>query len=510
MREALKCLCLVETNLTYRAQIFDLGQEVVRILTTIRSAMNESRPINRLPPEIFGKVLEFRKNDRDLVAATQVCARWRIILTSTPSLWTKVDFEDSFRASLYLERSKTALIDVIVGKTRSYIVGPEGAFLGAIPWVARMKSLSIHAEEDQIKTIAARLCHQTPNLQSLTMKAHARQYHSMGGTGAGTGGGAIYVPPDFLGRHAPLLRSLTFSSVSPSVVFTFPLPKLTHIDWVAENAHVVIEEILDLFVSSPLLEVIKMHVRVRRTRNYESLRQVTLSNLRKLDWADTDGSISLIPCLTAPKLDDLTVKVTRNPQHQQITLSTILPAHETHLPLLLEPRALEYTYQLGSRLCRFRYEGAASLCIREVSRSRTIDTTVNRWFSPTGPISLRQVLALTVEASGGCPPLEDIPTVQLDNLQSLGLVGETDTLIPMIRPNYGISGRFISVPCPLLSEIRITPKDTYFPLDELAEVLRERIEAGHGVKTVRILGEYRCLPGQIGELRKIVDELILM
>lgn len=481
----------------------------MRILTTIRSAMNGSKPINRLPPEIFGKILEFRKNDRDLIAATQVCARWRIILTSTPSLWTKIDFEDSFRASLYLERSKAALIDVIVGKTRSYIVGPEGTFLGAIPWVARMKSLSIQAEEDQIKTIAARLCHRTPNLQSLSIKAHARQFHSLGGTGAGTGGGAIYVPPDFLGRHAPLLRSLTFSSVSPSVVFSFPLPKLTHIDWVAENAHVVIEELLDLFVSSPLIEVIRMHVRVRRTRAYEPLRQVTLSKLRKLDWADTDGSIGLIPCLTAPVLDDVTVKVTRNPQHQRITLSTILPSHENHLPLLLEPRALEYSYQHGSRSCRFRYERNASLWIREASKTRTTDATIDRWFSPTAPISLRRVLTLTVEASGGCPPLEDIPIGQFDSLKSLGLVGEADTLVPMIRPNHGISGRFTSVPCPALSEIRITPKDTYFPLDELAEVLKERREAGHGVKTVRILGEYRCLPGQIGELRKFVNELIV-
>lgn len=469
--------------------------------------MNESRPINRLPPEIFTKVLEFRKHEKDLIAATQVCARWRAILTSTSSLWTKVDFEDSSRASAYLDRSKAALIDVTVGRTRSCIVGPEGAFLGAIPWVARMKSLYIQAEEEQIKTIAQRLCHKTPNLQFLTLKGQARQYqYSMSMNTNNTGGGAIYVPPDFLGRHAPLLRSLTFSAISPSVVFTFPLPKLTHIDWVAETAYVVIEELLDLFVSSPLIEVIKMHVKVRRTRAYEALRQVTLNHLRRLDWADTEGSISLIPCLTAPELKDLAVRVTRSPQPQQNTLSSILPPHGGHFPSFVEPSGVEYTYQYGTRTCRFSYDGAVFLSIRELSRSRTIDPAVGRWLSPTAPISFAQTEYLNVEASGGCPPLGDIPIRQLENLRTLVLGGETDTLVPMIRPNRGVSGGFLSVPCPGLSEIRITPKDHYFKLDQLVEVLKERREAGRGVKTVKIFGGSRCMPGEIEELKKYIEE----
>ncbi|KAF9650463.1 hypothetical protein BDM02DRAFT_3164908 [Thelephora ganbajun] len=489
-----------------KEKILDLEQEVVRILAAIRSAVNELRPVNRLPPEIFAKVFEDRGNDRDMIVATHVCSRWRTILTSTPSLWTKIDFEYSARASLYLERSKAALIDVTIGKVRSSILGPEGVFLGAIPWVTRMKSLSIQAEEEQIKKIAARLCHKTPNLQSLTFKANTRHYQSLVGTG---GGGAIYIPPDFLGRHSPLLRSLTFYTVSPSVVFTFPLPVLTHIDWVAETAYVVIEELLDLFVSSPLIETVKMHVRVRRTRMYEPLKEVTLSKLRKLDWADCDGSISLIPCLIAPELNDLTVRVTRNPQRQQATLSTILPPHGGHLPLLLEPIALEYVYQHGSRSCRFRYQGVPPFCIREIPRARGTDSTISHWLSPHEPISFGRLLTLTIEASGGCPPPEDIPTRQLGSLQTLWLVGEIDTLVRIIRPSYYRSGDVELVPCPALKEVRIAPKDNYFLLDELTGILRERKEAGHAVRTVRIMGQSRCSPSQIRELRKIVDEVIV-
>jgi len=494
-----------------REQISNLGQDVVRILTIIRSAMNESAPVNRLPPEILARVLELRKYESDLIAATHVCARWRVILTSTQSLWTKVDFEDSTRASLYLERSKVALIDVSVGRTRSCIVGPEGAFLGAIPWVARMKSLHIEADEVQMKTIATRLCHKTPNLQHLILRGQPRSYHSpmpIGGIGGG-GSGAIYVPPNFLGRHAPELRSIKFSAISPSVVFTFPLPKLTTIDWVADDAYVVIEELLDLFVSSPLIEEIKMSVKVRRTRSYEPLREVTLEQLHRLDWTDHEGLISLIPCLIAPRLNDLAVRVTRSPQPQAVTLSTILPPHGGHFPLLVEPIGLEYVYQNGTRVCRFSYGSPAYLFIRELSKRRTIDNVVGRWLSSSTPISFTQMEMLTVEASGGCPPVEDIPIHLFERLRTLELIRETDSLALMIQAKRTISGGIQSVPCPELSEIRIIPKDSHFRLEELARVLRERREAGHGVKTVKILGENRCLPSQIDELKKFVDELIV-
>jgi hypothetical protein len=485
----------------------DLEKQTVRILATIRSAMNELRPVNRLPPEIFVKVFEVREKEKDLDVATHVCARWRAILTSTPYLWTKIDFEHPTRASLYLERSRSALIDVTVGKTRDTIIGPVGTFIGATPWVVRMKSLSLQTDMEQIKKIAERLCHKTPNLKSLTFEGKARRYSysSLGGTG---NGGAIYVPREFLGRHAPLLESLTFHLVSPSVVFTFPLPKLTRIDWVAEAAHVVIEELLDLFVSSPMLEDIRMHVLIRRTQMHRPLKQVSLNQLRKLDWADCDGSISLIPCLVAPKLSQLALKVTHNPQHQRPTLSTILSPYRDHIPLLLEPTAVEYIYKNGNRSCRFSYHGSAFLSIREVTKGRSADTTASRWFSPDLPVSFSGTQELTVEAAGGCPPLDDVPIEQFGSLQRLQFTGETDSLVPMIKLNRSISGSVLSAPCPELSEIWITPRDHYFALSGLMEVLGQRREADYGVKTIRILGRYKFTQTQILELRKSVDQVI--
>jgi len=292
------------------------------------------------------------------------------------------------------------------------------------------------------------------------------------------------------------------------VVFNFPLPNLTNIDWVAETAHVAIEELLDLLGAAPLLEIIKIHVRVRRTRSYEPLREVTLNKLKKLDWGDHEGSISLIACLIAPKLDNVTVRVTRNRQHPQITLPAILPPHGSCLPLLVEPKALEYTFRNGTRTCHFTYEKGTFL-IREVPASRTASPTADRWLSPIQiPISFGRARELTIEVSDGTILAEDLPIEQFENLRTLGLAGETDTLAPMIRPNRDIAGGFGSVPCPGLLEILITPKHTNFPLGELIEALKERKEAGNEVKTVRILGKFQCLEGEIRELRKFAVEVI--
>ncbi|KAF9785490.1 hypothetical protein BJ322DRAFT_1063465 [Thelephora terrestris] len=474
----------------------DVEKQTVRVLSMIRSAMNERRPVNRLPPEVFMRVLEFRDNDKVLDVAIKVCARWRSILTSTPHLWTEVDFEYPARASLYLERSKSALVNVTVGKSRDAIVGPVGSFIGAIPWVARMKSLSLQTDMDQIKKIAERLCHKTPHLQHLTFEGKPRRYSYSYYSSAGTGG-AIYVPREFLGRHAPLLKSLTFHSVSPSVVFNFPMPNLTHIDWVAETAHVVIEELLELFVSSPLIEVMTMDVLIRRTQMHEPLKQVTLSRLRKLTWADLDGSLSLIPCLIAPQLSELSIKVTHNPRNERSTLSSVLSNDPNRIPLLLEPTAFETIYKNGSRSCRFSYaDDNAFLLIREVLKDRGTDSEIGRWFTPDIPFSFAGTKELTVEAAGGCPPVDDIPIEQFESLQKFDFMGETDSLISLIR----------NTPSPELSEIRIFPKEHYFPLDGLVEVLRQRRGSiFDGVKSVRIFGKDKCLRTQIKDLGKFVD-----
>ena len=56
------------------------------------SAANKVNLDIRLPHKILEKVFEFRKSEKDLIAAAQVCKEWRTTLTSAQQLWTKINF----------------------------------------------------------------------------------------------------------------------------------------------------------------------------------------------------------------------------------------------------------------------------------------------------------------------------------------------------------------------------------------------------------------------------------
>ena len=138
-----------------------LERDFAKILVTIRSAMNETVPINRLPPEILGRVLEFREDDRDLISATHVCNRWRSALTSAPPLWTKVVFRDSNRVLAYLTRSGGLPIDVSFIPTRvsfeAWKFDPEDLYTSRIPWFDRVQSIVVGGEDERIEANLRRL-----------------------------------------------------------------------------------------------------------------------------------------------------------------------------------------------------------------------------------------------------------------------------------------------------------------------------------------------------------------
>lgn len=454
-----------------------------------------------LPPKILLRVVAGFQGERDLIAATHVCAQWRAILTSTPYLWTKINFEHSTRANIYLERSKTALINITIGKSKG-INGPAEILSGAPPsWIARTRSLCIQTDNENIKKVAGRLFQEMPNLQSLTIEGKQNQpynpYYLPNGPDVG---GAIYIPAGFLGRHAPLLQRLTFHLVCPSVVLNFPLPNLTHIDWVSKTALVAIEGLLELFGSSPLLEDIRMHAWVQRTILVDlPLKVVTLNKLHKLDWADCNGSLNLIKsCLITPVLSNLALEVTHHPQDQWATLPFV--SNNNHVCFYLKPTTVEYICQ------RIISKYTTLPSISRVKEGYVSNHTINHWFPPSLPISFSRTQRLTITTNCYQSPLSDFPIWMFKNLHGLFLIGEIDSLVQIIKVNHK---KF--VPCPSLLEIGISPigSNTFTP-GKLRNILKERKEAGHGVKTIQITQEgwYECKKADIKELEEVVNKII--
>lgn len=473
-------------------KVLALEQQVVQILALVRSARNLKVMVNRLPPEVLAKVLSFRHDDRDLISATHVCGRWRCTILSTPLLWTEVVFGGLDRTLTYLERSKgTPLRVPIGGSVLDSSIGDD------VSWIGRASSLCISGDKEQIESTAGQLCLPAPLLQSLAFSRLPGPQDWM------AGGHSIHIPPGFLGQRVPSLRNLAFLSISPSPVTGIHLQRLTNLRWT--NSTVVIGELFILLESAPLLEVITLEFGGCPT-SVRPRKPVTLSKLRKLIWVIM-GRFSLMRFLITPELDDLTIRL--NYDHIRSDPSAILPSHREHFPLLTEPTALRYVCHDFTRTWNFTY-ASGRLTVSESPIPLTRDPPTDRWLPPSTPISFRGTKQLIVEGFNGFPLTRNIPIEQFENLESLKLVGEVDRLLKILQTNRNTTNG--TLPVPFLSHLELHPTlfGCKFPFRMLVEILKERKVAGHGVKTVRIVGEYeKCPSSVVSRLTNLVDVLML-
>jgi len=472
-------------------KVFALERQITQILALVRSARNRAVVVNRLPPEVLAKVLSFRRDDRDLISATHVCERWRSTLLSIPLLWTEVVFGDPDRTATYLERSKGAPLHVSVGGSYQSTLDSSA---GDMSWIHRMDSLRINGDQGQVEFIAGQLHLPAPLLQSLTFNTPPIP---------GAGSAFIYIPPGFLDQQVPSLRNLTFLYVAPSPVTSIPLQHLTNLNWT--DSRVVIEDLFALLASALLLEAITLNFHCVSMPGTESLRVITLNKLRKLVW-DIEGTFNLTDFLIAPGLEDL--KISMNYSRMHSGPPTILPPYREHFPLLAEPTALRYMCYNLVRTWDFTYT-AGRFVFSESPEPITVNRIPDRWFSPSTPISFQNAKRLVVEGFGGYPLPGNIPIEQFGSLESLKLVGEVDRLLEILQPNRNATG---GVLVPFLSRLELhaaVPRHD-IPFEVLTKILKERKEAGHGVKTVRIVGEYEeCPSGLASGLTEHVDVLAL-
>lgn len=447
--------------------------------------------VNRLPPEVLAKVLSFRCDDRDLISATHVCGRWRSTVLSSPPLWTEIAFECPDRTLAYLERSKAAPLHVSIGRSA---LAPS---TGDMSWIGRTNSLCINGDQGQMESIAGQLCFPARLLQSLTFNGPP-QVPGWGGTHH-----LIHIPPEFLGQQVPSLRNLAFLSVSPSPVTSIPLRHLTNLEWT--DSSIVVGELLNLLASAPLLEVVALNFEGPSVPVVEPLEFVTLSKLRKLIW-NTWGRFSLARSLISPELEDLSICLKYDPTISDPSI--ILPPHRERFPLLVEPTALKYVCRGNTRTWDFAY-ASGHLTISESPDIFTRDPPADRWLSPSIPISLGSTKELVVDGFAGYPRPANIPIEQFESLESLKLVGEVARLLDILQPNGNTANGVPLVP--LLSHLELHPVVSDCDLFEvLKEILRGRKEAGHGVKTTRIVGGYKEDYSEVvSELRKFVDVLTI-
>ncbi|KDQ14113.1 hypothetical protein BOTBODRAFT_351298 [Botryobasidium botryosum FD-172 SS1] len=85
--------------------------------------------INRLPTEIIAYIFELSQlvssNSSETPDVALVSRLWRDIALGTATLWTKIDATNAHRTSVYLERSRDALLDIELVPPRAASIGDE-------------------------------------------------------------------------------------------------------------------------------------------------------------------------------------------------------------------------------------------------------------------------------------------------------------------------------------------------------------------------------------------------
>jgi len=420
--------------------------------------------------------------------ATQVCRDWRSALISSPSLWTCFQFQSSYdpdRTLTYLERSKSAPIDVCINTSRDLDVLKYLA-----PHIARTRSLIIRASYG-VDDATLLLCNPAPLLQHLEIHAF---------------GGIIHLSNDFLGRQAPSLRFIRFNYIYPKLETLPPLPNLTefHLSLPSGTGPLRMGALFRFFSGSPLLQKIGIDVRDQTVQDSSLDQVISLESLVELDYTSNLAG-QILPFLRLPCLKRLRVTSPLQPGQAQ-TLADILPYGGR--PILAG--ATKMTYR--SRL--YGYADIVGLSNNGVdvlfSAFRTTQgpITVDR-FSDQTCVPMGQIEDLKLE--GDSPTAAGFP-IDFFALRSLRVLrvaiwgGEyTEELLCSLRPESGAE-----VPCPSLEEIEI--EHCYWgsqePLPRLfIDLVRERKRVGHQLRLVCLVVTPDSDQDLVEELREHVEEV---
>jgi hypothetical protein len=389
--------------------------------------VNRLTPINGLPPEILSRVLEHRDRDRDLVAATHVCRYWRSALVSSPSLWTCFRFQpnhDLDRTLTYLERSKSTPIDIDIDLG---LRSPQDfeVYKCLAPHIARTRSFLISGPPEDVHTISLLFRNPAPSLQHLNLKVCTQDSPAR-------------LPDDFLGRHTPSLRSVSFSGICPTFESPFPLPNLTKFTLLLrDSASPLRMSGLFRFLSSfPRLREVSINTSNKTLQDITPDKVISLESLEELEWHCFRWAGRILPYLRLPRLDWLDVAL-RFQANKVEKLADFLPSDHRLAG------ATEMTYLSGPFEEHVEFDGegpGAKLCMRYTEA----DPAPIDWFSNTPRILFRHIDDLAV----GCHSnAVYFPIDAFENLDIL-IVLDSDELF--IEALFHSLSPGAGIPCPSL------------------------------------------------------------
>jgi hypothetical protein len=459
------------------------------VLHLIRSWRNQLAPINQIPPEIFALLPDFldtNKWDQDVIALTHVCRAWRKVFISRSSLWIDLDCLDEDKTRVYLERSKSSPINLVL--VRNGGLPPRDPFFQIIPHaIGRLKTLYAKGTPEHLQDITAQLSQPAPLLETLAIHGGCESEPHR----------SPVLPSTLFGGDLSSLRNLCLISVRTELPWRNMVNLTSFILSDMPPGEVSAGQVLGFFEAAPHLREAEFHS-TTLAADAQNKRLVSPTCLERMELIDCDSSSLLLNHLLIPAGTELTI--------QAESLGSLI---EDHLPRSLDN-------------------------LRNLSNFTTIQLRLDRWsprirFSgPNGQVSMIAAAhgidpaCLVLESLArfdtskterlkikrGDPLSSDFPYrafLPMKDLRTLTLCRcvKPDTFISALYPNTSSSE---AVVCPKLVELALVLRadGEVFDIKGIIGVAAARASMGAKLKSVRIVGQDGFVETDVLELKKHV------
>ena len=478
------------------------------MLSLIRSVKNTFALVNRTPPEVLSLIPDYcedSERDEASIELTHVCRHWREIFVSRPSLWTRLDCKNVEKTKVYIERSRTSPLEILLNGRGAGRFRGEAFFL-VVPHIGRSKTLSISNWRPPVSVALLPVFFEllscpVPLLEKLKIDLIHESTPALSSTLFDGGDLSSLRELDLTGVLVPLswrsLGNLTIFNLSNAPRRGFLLTRL-----------------LDFFESAPRLQDVRLKDSIPDDSNAPPERIVSLPDLKKLvTITDTPNSI-LLDHLSVPPGASVVLESTFSgagspiPSHISSALDNLHNiSHIATINLCFGPerRAIQLNGPSGELYIRGKW-------IREGTRAHTGTTRLLRFLNRFDTSRCRR-LGITQYASRPDP---SAPIVEYSAYQLLHPMGDLRTLTLIESNNLPFILTFDPdqnpdkiVMCPKLEEITLYVKPPYkFHVNELLSMAKGRASRDAKLSAITIVSTETLAPSMdVFELRKYVSRL---
>ena len=434
--------------------------------------------------------------DRDLITLTHVCRSWRTIFTSRPSLWSYLDCSNIDKTRTYIERSKTAPLEICVKSVREYFYIKE-AFLLAVPHIGRLKCLSIFAS-NLPGIIHYFFCH-APLLEELDITLYDLPVPVLSDA--------------FLDGNLPSLRDLRLTGVITSLPWK-NLSNLTtfHLCRIPTD-QVSTTQLLNFFENAPFLRIIELEESIPNSSNAPPGRIVSLSSLKKLTIIAAQPTYSiLLNHLSIPSGSLLVLEF----DFSRVTspVSDFLPKPSENIDLLSEVTTINLLFEVVGKYLRLdRPNGETYVFGHHVSAANIPSHLVDRQILRSIDKSILSTTRKLAISKLNLPPFQIgesqtfLTLRSMKNLRTLVLT-KCHNLPFILALNPGETPSNLVI-CPKLKDLVLYTKEwNGFHIPEMLSMAEERASRDAKLSSVTIVGLGELVPGKEAfKLRKYVGRV---